>query len=42
MNQEQKKFLINVLNSISIKAGDPTAAQTIEMVQSILVELNKE
>lgn len=41
MTPEQKTFLISVLNSITVKAGDSESLKTVQMIQSILIELNK-
>ena len=37
--QEEKAFLVNLLNSLSLKPADKEALKTVEMVQSLLGKL---
>ncbi len=39
MTPEQKTFLLSLLSQINIKAADPDAVKNIEMIQSIVKEL---
>lgn len=39
MTQEQNEFIKSVLGQITVNATAPESVKTIEMIQSILVEL---
>jgi len=39
LNDEQKKFLLNLLAQLQINPASPEAAKTVELVQGIIKEL---
>lgn len=41
MTQEEKEFLVNILNQITVKGADPASVRTVELIQSILNKLKE-